>query len=69
MSFGEGVSGISENVAAHPKKGLIAATTMKQRKRHTLTLAWSEDTGQYLGAKLTHGRRGRQRLYERLFLG
>jgi hypothetical protein len=49
MSFREGVSGIPENVVAHPTKGLVAATTTKERKRHILTLAWPEESGQWAG--------------------
>jgi hypothetical protein len=48
MSFGEGGSGLSKNVAGSPNERLVAATTMKQEKRHLLTLAWPEEEGQCL---------------------
>jgi hypothetical protein len=34
MSFGEGISGISNDVRSSPEERLVAATTMNQRKRH-----------------------------------
>ncbi len=45
MSFGEGTS---ENVVGSPNERVVAATTTKEGKRHSLTLAWREEPGQYL---------------------
>jgi len=46
MSSRECVSGLSENVAAHPSERLGAATTLNDWKRHGLTLAWPGESGQ-----------------------
>lgn len=48
MSYGEGVSAISENVRGSPNERLVASTTTKHEKRHSLTLAWPEESGQCL---------------------
>jgi hypothetical protein len=39
---------LTESVAAHPEEGLVAATTMKQGKRHGVKLTWAEELGQCL---------------------
>ena len=46
MSFGGGVSGISENVAAHPTRGLSQRQQWSRVNAIFLTLAWSEESGQ-----------------------
>jgi hypothetical protein len=37
-----------EECRGSPNERPVAATTTKQRKHHTLTLAWPEEAGQYL---------------------
>ena len=45
MSFGKGVSELPKGRGS-PNEELVAATTMKHRQRHRLTLARGEDSGQ-----------------------